>query len=549
MKPVTLSHRALIPWPVEVDPEHLRDATSRLVTHVSGQIDGGGAIRGECHSRVLESALALTLMTRTGAAAPARDRVLAFLRGHLGSSQEFDRVIATLAVGRATGRASAGDADIVDKLTDALLGAAPAFISARRRRMLYAVLSLLGCPLPADAAPAADEAAPTDPAHSWSAVQQAAVTLVLATATGVSNAATAAALRTLTAVRPATTVWEGYVLLHLLSLHALAGVPGQEETVRGGLETLLRHQRDDGGFPFVVDLQHWCTSTAGIALAATGSPPGVLRAMAQALASHEIDESQRSLCRSLSRGAPLADGWSFGPRVAQNDVDCTSCILEFLHAVDPVAHRGAVRRGVDGLLGVLGGDGGFPTYVAGAASEPCMTAAAVNALAPHPATAPARERALAFLADSQLPDGGFEPGWSRSRLHAMFRARLAACAAPLDDHRTARMADRIERSVRETQNADGGWGMQPGDPSDDISTAYGLITLCYGTEDRPVGRALSWLLERQNADGGYDGPPDMVGPRPFAYHFPILTDAPVLLAFGHVRSRVQGAAAVLQAVT
>ena len=548
MKPVTLSHRALIPWPVEVDPEHLRDATSRLVTHVSGQIDGGGAIRGECHSRVLESALALTLMTRTGAAAPARDRVLAFLRGHLGSSQEFDRVIATLAVGRATGRASAGDADIVDKLTDALLGAAPAFISARRRRMLYAVLSLLGCPLPADAAPAADEAAPTDPAHSWSAVQQAAVTLVLATATGVSNAATAAALRTLTAVRPATTVWEGYVLLHLLSLHALAGVPGQEETVRGGLETLLRHQRDDGGFPFVVDLQHWCTSTAGIALAATGSPPGVLRAMAQALAAHEIDESQRSLCRSLSRGAPLADGWSFGPRVAQNDVDCTSCILEFLHAVDPVAHRGAVRRGVDGLLAVQGGDGGFPTYVAGAASEPCMTAAAVNALAPHPATAPARERALAFLADSQLPDGGFEPGWSRSRLHAMFRARLAACAAPLDDHRTARMADRIERSVRETQNADGGWGMQPGDPSDDISTAYGLITLCYGSEDRPVGRALSWLLERQNADGGYDGPPDMVGPRPFPYHIPVLTDAPVLLALGHVRHRVQGTASLLREV-
>ncbi|WP_225801860.1 prenyltransferase/squalene oxidase repeat-containing protein [Streptomyces sp. NK15101] len=548
MKPVHESHRALVPWPMGVEPEHVREATSRLVTHVSRQIDDSGAIIGECRSRVLESALALTLMTRTGAASPARDRVLAYLQGHLDASQEFDRVLATLAVGRATGRASAGDADIVGKLTDALLGAAPSFISARRRRMLYAVLSLLGCPVPSDAAPAADEDAPTDPAHSWAAVQQAAVTLVLATATGVSNGATAAALRTLTAIRPATTVWEGYVLLHLLSLHALAGVPGQEETVRSGLETLLRHQRDDGGFPFVVNLQHWCTSTAGIALAAAGAHPAVLRSMAETLAAHETDEEQGSLCRSLSRGAPLAGGWSIGPHVAQNDVDCTSCILEFLQTVDPVGHGGTVRRGVEGLLAVQGDDGGFPTYVAGAASEPCMTAAAVNALAAHPFTAPARERALAFLADSQLHDGGFEPGWSRSRLHAMFRARLAACAAAPDDHRTARMAERIERSVRETQNADGGWGMQPGDASDDISTAYGLITLCYGADSRPVGRALSWLLAHQNADGGYDGVPDMVGPRPFPYRIPVLTDAPVLLALGHVRHRVQGTAALLRDV-
>ncbi|PJE95971.1 hypothetical protein CUT44_19385 [Streptomyces carminius] len=540
------SHRPPVPWPAEVDPEHLREAASRLAAHVSGQVGDDGAIRGECRSRVLESALALSLMTRIGVSSPARDRVLAFLREHLDSPQEFDRVLATLAVGRAGDRASADGADVVAKLTDMLLGAAPAFISARRRRMLYAVLSLFGCPVPPDAAPAADEEAPTDPVHSWAAVQQAAVTLVLAAATGVSNGATAAALRTLTAVRPETAVWEGYVLLHLLSLHGLAGVPGQEETVRSGLETLLRYQRDDGGFPFVAGLQHWCTSTAGIALAAAGSPPGVLRAMAETFVAHEVVESQRSLCLSLSRGAPLTGGWSIGPRVAQNDVDCTSCVLEFLQAVDPVGYGGTVRRGVDALLAVQGADGGFPTYVAGASSEPCMTAAAVNALAPYPFTAPARERALAFLADSQLPDGGFEPGWSRSRLHAMFRARLAACTAAPDDHRAARMAERIERSVRETQNADGGWGMQPGDPSDDISTAYGLITLCYGTESRPVGSALSWLLAHQNADGGYGGPPDMVGPRPFAYHIPVLTDAPVLLALGHVRHRVRSTASLLR---
>ncbi|MFD3924168.1 prenyltransferase/squalene oxidase repeat-containing protein [Streptomyces sp. NPDC058595] len=539
---------APIPWPAEVDPDQVRRATAGLIAHVSGRVGPDGAIREECRSRVLETSLALTLMTRTGVNSPARDRALAFLKAHLDTPQEFDRVLATLAVAGAADRASAGDTDLIDKLTDALLGAAPEFISARRRRMLYAVLSVLGCPLPPGVVPSAGERAPTDPIHSWAAVQQASVTLILAAATGVSNGATDAALRTLTAIRPAATVWEGYVLLDLLSLHALAGVPGQEATVRGGLETLLRHQRADGGFPFVLEMRNWCTSTAAIALVAAGAGPDVPRAMAKMLAAHEVDDSRRSLCRSLSRGATLSGGWSIGPDVAQNDVDCTSCVLELLQEIDPVGYGGAVRRGVDALLAVQGADGGFPTYVAGASSESCMTAAAVNALAPHPSTAPARERALAFLADSQLPDGGFEPGWSRSRLHTMFRARLAASTADPHDRRTAGVAERIERSVYDTQNADGGWGMQPGDPSDDISTAYGLITLCHGTESRPVGRALSWLLARQQADGGYGGPPDMVGPRPFSYHLPVLTDIPVLLALGHVRSRVQGAAAPLQGV-
>ena len=544
MRPADVTRPDPMPWPAELDPDHVRLATSRLAAYVSSRVDPDGAIREECQSRVLESALALTLMTRIGIASPARDRLLAFLQAQHDAPQELDRVLATFAVGQAAGRAAAGDDALVGSLTEAVLGAAPGFISARRRMMVYAVLSVLGCPLPPDVAPAAGEKPPTGAMHSWAVVQQAAVTAIIAAATGVSNEATADALRTLTATHPATTVWEGYVLMHLLALHGLAGVPGQEDTVRSGLETLLWYQRADGGFPFVAEMHNWCTSTAGISLAAAGAPPGLLRAMAGMLAAHQGGATRRS----LSRGAGLTGGWSMSPNVALNDADDTSCALEFLQATDPVAFGAAVGRGVDALLAIQGAGGGFPTYVAGASSEPCMTAAAINALAPHPRTALARERALAFLADSQLPDGGFEPGWSRSRLHTLFRARLAASTATPHDRRTASVAERIERTVRETQNDDGGWGMQPGDPSDDISTAYGVITLCYGSEPSPIGRAVSWLLARQNADGGYDGPPDMVGPRPFPYHFPILTDAPVLLAFGHVRCHVQGAASVLQTV-
>jgi squalene-hopene/tetraprenyl-beta-curcumene cyclase len=544
MKPPDATRSDQLAWPAEIDPERLRQATSRLLAHVSGKVEPDGAIRDQCQSRVLESALALSLMTRTGTASPARDRLLGFLQAQRDAPEDFDRVLAALAVRRATGQPAAGDAALVGRLTDAVLGAAPEFISARRRMMVHAVLSVLGCPLPPGTLPTPGGKVPTDPLHSWAVVQQAAVTLILAAVAGVGNAATEAALDTLTATHPERTVWEGYVLMHLLTLHALAGVPGQEATVRGGLETLLRYQRADGGFPFIAELHNWCTSTVGTGLAAAGAPSGLLRAMAGMLAAHQGGAS----ARSLTRGTALRGGWSMSPSVALNDVDCTSSALEFLQAIDPVAFGSAVRRGVDALLAVQGDDGGFPTYVAGASSEPCMTAAAINALAPHSRSAPARDRALAFLAGSQLPDGGFEPGWSRSRLHTIFRARLAACTADPQDRRTARMAERLERTVRETQNPDGGWGMQPGEPSDEISTAYGLITLCYGADSGPVGHALSWLLPRQQADGGYSGPPDMVGPRPFPYHFPILTNAFVLLAFGHVRSRVRGADSLLQGV-
>jgi len=90
--------------------------------------------------------------------------------------------------------------------------------------------------------------------------------------------------------------------------------------------------------------------------------------------------------------------------------------------------------------------------------------------------------------------------------------------------------------------------MRPGDPSDDISTASALITLCHGDSSGPVGRALARLLAHQNDDGGYSGPPDHVAPRPLSCHFPVLTDIPVLLAFGHVRSRVGRTTSQLQGI-
>jgi squalene-hopene/tetraprenyl-beta-curcumene cyclase/sporulenol synthase len=318
-------------------------------------------------------------------------------------------------------------------------------------------------------------------------------------------------------------VWDGYVLLHLLVLHALAYLPGHEETVRAGLRTVLAYQRTDGGFPFVADIDTWCTATAGVALAASGAPRATLDRIAGQL---------------VTRQRP-SGGWSITDGVELTDVDDTSVALEFLQALDPQRYREAIDRGLGALEAVRGTDGGFPTYAAGSPSEACMTAAAINALSYR------REQyeqllrnARAFLAASQGANGGFPPGWSSSRLHALFRARLAAGLHTGSGKQMRAMADCIYYTVIETQNADGGWGQQPEHPSDAISTSYAIVLLCCGRNPWPAARAAAWLLCAQREDGGIDSAPDMIGPRPFTFHIPVLADICALLALGHLTSRL-----------
>jgi hypothetical protein len=329
----------------------------------------------------------------------------------------------------------------------------------------------------------------------------------------------------LRAARRPGAVWERHLLAHLLVLHALAYLPGNEETVREGLRAVLPYQREDGGFPFVSDVDTWCTATAGVALAVAGAPPAALDRIARQL---------------VARQRP-SGGWSITEGVELTDVDDTSVALEFLQTLDPCRYESAIDRGLRALEAVRGADGGFPTYVAGAPPEACMTAAAISAFSHRSGAYRELLRdARAFLAGSQKADGGFPPGWSSSRLHALFRARLAAGLSTGAGEQMRAMAGRIDRAVAGTQQADGGWGQQPGEPSDAISTSYALISLCSQRDPQPVARGAAWLLGVQREDGGFDSPPDMVGPRPFSYHIPVLADICALLALGHLTSRLDG---------
>ncbi|MFG3514486.1 prenyltransferase/squalene oxidase repeat-containing protein [Streptomyces bobili] len=505
-------------WPASLLPAELPAGHDRLLTRLTERVGPDGAVRDVCRSRVLESALTLALMRRNEQRHDvARTRITRYLERHRNSGDPLDAALADTAL-------RPNHAPVRREILEGIATQVPEFAGARKQALLHAVFVILG----ADPAPAPwhPEAFVMEALHPWAAVQVTAVKAVLRQAAGEAPP-DAGDLALLASTRRRGTVWEGNLFIHLLVLHALAAVPGMNAMVDEGLDTALGHQRDDGGMPFVTDTDTWSTVTSGLALQAAGAPRRVL---------HRIG-------RHLARVQHEGGGWSYTDHVRLPDTDCTTVALEFLHQLDPCTYRDAIRRGLDALLAVRGADGGFPTYGAHTPSEACMTAAAVNALSTQGRSHRDIIRpALHFLADSQLPDGSFPPGWSKSRLHTLFRAHLATHHTfPRPPSPFSGVAERILSLVLAAQRADGGFGHQEDSESDAISTSYGLIILTGQGDPIPAARATHYLLGqlRHHSGAGVTSPPDMLGPRPFPYHVPVLADAFALLALAHLSRRIR----------
>ncbi|SHM37387.1 prenyltransferase/squalene oxidase repeat-containing protein [Actinacidiphila paucisporea] len=501
-------------WAASRFPAGLPAAQGLIAAGLLDRVGEDGAVRDGCRSRVLESALTLALLERHGHGhAGARARLTRYLECHRGGGL-LDGVFAEAALGQR-------ERPLRPEVFDAVRDRVPDFAGARKRALVHALLTMLGAaPGREDGEPAAFALASL---HPWAAVQVTAVKVVLGRAAGKPPAAAELAL--LASTQRRGIVWEGNLLIHLSVLHALAGLPGMGATVEDGLRTALLHQREDGGMPFVTDTDTWSTVTAGLALHTAGAPRRILHHVARHLVTVQQEDG----------------GWSYTDRARLSDTDCTSVAVEFLHQLDPRAYRDAIRRGTDALIAVRGPDGGFPTYGAGTPSEACMTAAAVNALSTmeRPPDAVVRS-ALHHLVNSRRQDGTFPPGWSSSRLHTFFRVHLAIGHSGRQATPAVRvMHERITSLVCADQRADGGFGQQDGSRSDAISTAYGLIVLAGRPDPAPAARAARHLLSHVRPDGSVDSPPDMVGPRPFPYHVPVLAGAFALLALGHLTSRIR----------
>ncbi|MGA5198739.1 prenyltransferase/squalene oxidase repeat-containing protein [Streptomyces exfoliatus] len=472
-------------------------------------------MRSPCHSRVLESALLLALLDRTGLHPDARRRLAAYLSLHCDAPEPLDRLLARAALHHRPDPARPVD-------EEDFLARSPHFTGPRKRALLSAVLLLL------DAAPAEElsegispEAFSLHGLHTWARVQVTAVKTILAHARG--QHPPDGDLELLSSTQRPGTVWEANLLIHLSVLHALLPVPGHSALVIQGVRTALQHQRPDGGIPFIRDEDTWVTATAGIALHAAGAAAPV------------VDLIARRLVALQHPGG----GWSYTHGVQLTDVDCTSVAIEVLHLAGPHTYRAPIRRALSTLHALQDKDGGFPTYLAEAPSEACMTAAAANAYSTQGTTLHHEiDKALGYLDSQQRPDGSFPPDWSSSRLHTVSRAVLAASRHPSTPNSPAqRIISRALNLLADSQNADGGWGQQDGDPSDALSTAYALTALTTHHSPGPAARGAAYLLTQQRPDGSMASIPDSIGPRPFRFTVPALADVFTLLALGHLARR------------
>ncbi|MFF1697885.1 prenyltransferase/squalene oxidase repeat-containing protein [Streptomyces sp. NPDC058257] len=503
------------PWSPDMFPEELPAATDLLCAHVQDQVDHQGALRDPCHGRVLESALLLRLMERTAYTSPAKTPLTTYLESRREAADPLDRLL----VDTSLDHHAAAD----PRLTGHFLSQVPEFTAPRKRLLIDALLTVFGAQAPANRSLRPGDFT-TVGLHSWAAVQVTALKLILAADTGRRDLVREGDIELLLSTQRTAWVWEGNILIHLFVLHALLPYAGSHDTVHDGIGKALTHQRADGSLPFIVDTDTWCTATAGVALRAAGARGSDLERMARHLTTQQRPNG----------------GWAFTDRAQQTDADDIAVTVEFLHALDPRKYADEIAQGTDSLLGVRDFGGGFPTYLAGAPPEPCMTAAAVNALS----TDAVRHRdtiaqGLGFLAEQQHADGSFAPDWSASRHHTLFRSVLAGGSLGEDPPPPVRrMTARALGTIHDTQNDDGGWGRQPGEPSDAISTSYALIALCRQQDPAPAVRGVTYLLTQQRKRGEIRSVPDSIGPRPFVFTVPVLADIFALLALGHLRHRL-----------
>jgi squalene-hopene/tetraprenyl-beta-curcumene cyclase len=286
---------------------------------------------------------------------------------------------------------------------------------------------------------------------------------------------------------------------------------------------LVEQRADDGLFrdfeTYAGASDEWVTAYVSEALLDGTREPGPRAAATQALG--------RLALRQRPDGS-----WGYNGLVP-GDCDSTAWTLLALRAAGsrPSPELAASRW----LLRERRDDGAFATYGSPAAiarfiDEPeherlrgwtsahaCVSAAALLALAralPRPARG-LLDDSVAWLRAARDDDGTWPAywwaGWGYATLHALL---ALAAAGALEEHELEAAAD----FALLAGDRDGGFGPEPGMPSEAFATALALRILLLRPQSRHRTRAraaAAWLLEAQRPDGSWEPQPILRIPEPF----------------------------------
>ena len=498
-------------------PTAVYSARDRLAQRVLDSIGRGGAILGDCESRVLESALALCLMQRLDMHPAAQERARGYLLGQWreGQLDSFHHALTASVLGL--------DAELSPAAAiEAYLADFEHFTSQRKRLFFTIVLAAVSGER-IELRVRADQFQTGEEHQSWVKVMMHALKVLFFASRGQLEALEQRDIDALLLTTSRGETWEQYLLAHLLALLALDHLEGYEHVVSRCVEDLLAQQRHDGGFAFITSMEIFATATAGLGLVGAGYGGPQLHGVGDYLAGQQ----------------QWNGGWGYAQGVRQTDVDDTAYCVEFLRALDAKRYRGTISRAERYMITMQNPDGGFPTFQRGSDSEVAMTAAVLNALAPsRQRYRQVFQRGVRFIVDNQQQNGTFERSWSNAHANAIFRALLAmqTLNADMSVSEQAAAERRAMSYLRLSQNEDGGWGHGFGDHSDPISSAYALITLSHFDAEYTLGKGVEYLVGCQQGNGGYLSKPDQSGPRPIAYDVPVLADNFALIALDHIVS-------------
>ncbi|HEX2090125.1 MAG TPA: squalene--hopene cyclase [Actinomycetota bacterium] len=336
--------------------------------------------------------------------------------------------------------------------------------------------------------------------------------------------------------------WGGIQPPWVYSLMALnlMGYPNDHPVMRAAFEGIDAFSIREQGVRRLEACQSpvWDTALCMIGLSDAGIPgdhPAMLRA-ADWLLGEEIRVKGDWAVR---RPELDPSGWAF--EFANDnypDLDDTAEVVLALHRVDhpdPERVSGAIDRGVQWLIGMQSADGGWGAFDADNTRTLCrdlpfcdfgevidppsadVTAHVVEMLAAVGlgSERPAR-RGLGWLAQNQEPGGSWFGRWGANHVYGTGAVLPAAVAAGISPH-----DPRIRRAVKwleDHQNADGGWGEDLRsyvDPdwvgrgaSTASQTAWALLALLAAGEraSEAAERGVIWLAEYQNGEGTWTEP-------------------------------------------
>jgi squalene-hopene/tetraprenyl-beta-curcumene cyclase len=305
--------------------------------------------------------------------------------------------------------------------------------------------------------------------------------------------------------------------------------------VARGIEFLTRSCRSDGSWAIDTNLATWVTTLAVNALAdLPGDPSPLEPAARRAILDWLLGQQYRQI-HPYTLAAPGAWAWTNLPGGVPDADDTPGAILA-LHNLAPesTAAREAAIAGITWLADLQNSDGGIPTFCRGWGklpfdrSSPDLTAHALLAWGawfdalPGPLQGQIRQathRALAFLAETQQPDGAWIPLWfgnqhargDQNPVYGTSRV-LIALGARLPEPVPSATVRRALDWLLTAQNPDGGWGGAPGIASsiEETSVAVHACTAhAQAVPDPVIGRATQFLVHA--TDEGRNTAPSPIG--------------------------------------